>query len=200
MSRLFPRSNSSFFLRSGLALDAKVVRLREEMYLIDAGVGKPRIATQEEIIKPPNHDGPARFSNRVGFLNPSNQDSSVKNQLLQRFFVDLVTGDARAKQQAAARFDDLVGLSDTVSGGEQPLLLPRRFRKQRAWTELLKKWRSNSKVKGFVAQSTRGGYSIAIAGYLAFVPTRNAMNNRLSGDRYIIQSISPKNLVVAPVR
>ncbi|KAL0462729.1 UNVERIFIED_CONTAM: hypothetical protein Slati_0160500, partial [Sesamum latifolium] len=57
MSRLFPRSNSSFFLRSGLALEAKVVHLRDEMYLIDAGVGRPRIATQEEHIKPPETAG-----------------------------------------------------------------------------------------------------------------------------------------------
>ncbi|KAL0462695.1 UNVERIFIED_CONTAM: hypothetical protein Slati_0157100 [Sesamum latifolium] len=103
MSRLFPSSNSSFFLCSGLALETKVVHLRDEMYLIDAGVGRPRIATQEELIKPPETAGPARLTNRVGFLNPSNQELPVKNLVLQRCFVDLVTGDSRIKQQAAAR-------------------------------------------------------------------------------------------------
>ncbi|GFQ04532.1 hypothetical protein PHJA_002597100 [Phtheirospermum japonicum] len=55
MSRLCPRSKSSYFLRSGSALEAKVVYLREEMYLMDAAIGRPRIATQSSssLPKPP---------------------------------------------------------------------------------------------------------------------------------------------------
>ncbi|KAL0397562.1 UNVERIFIED_CONTAM: Ribosomal protein S1, mitochondrial [Sesamum calycinum] len=192
-----PEIQFKFLLRSGLALEAKVVRLREEMYLIDAGVGRPRIATQEELIKPPETTGPARLTNRVGFLNPSNRESPVKNLVLQRCFVDLVTGDSRIKQQAAARFDDMVGQTEAGGGGEQPLLLPRRFRKHRAWMELKNKWRANAKVKGFVAEKVRGGYSIAIAGYLAFLPSRQAYNRRITSDRFMIESVTPKNIVVA---
>ncbi|KAK4409882.1 Ribosomal protein S1, mitochondrial [Sesamum angolense] len=167
------------------------------MYLIDAGMGRPRIATQEELIKPPETAAPARLTNRVGFLNPSNRESPVKNIVLQRCFVDLVTGDSRIKQQAAARFDDMVGQTETGGGGEQPLLLPRRFRKHRAWMELKNKWRANAKVKGFVAEKVRGGYSIAIAGYLAFLPSRQAYNRRITSDRFMIESVTPKNIVVA---
>ncbi|KAL6493868.1 40S ribosomal protein S1 [Orobanche gracilis] len=132
MSRLFPRSNSSFFLRSGNALEAKSVRLSEEMYLIDAGVGRPRIATQNEINKPPETSGPT-----------------------SRCFVDLVTGDSRTKQQAAARFNDILGQNDAVGSGDQPLLLPRRFRKHRAFLELKNMWRANAKVKGFVTEKVK---------------------------------------------
>lgn len=197
MSRLFPRSNSSFFLRSGNALEAKVVRLREETYLIDAGVGRARTATANELIKPPKSAGPARFSSKVGFLNPVKGESTVKNLILQRCFVDLVTGDSRTKQHAAARFDDMIGQADAVGGGEQPLLLPRRFRKNRAWLELKNMWRSNKKVKGFVAGKVRGGYSIGIAGYLAFLPSRHFSNRRIDGDRFIIEKLNHKDFVVA---
>ncbi|GER32367.1 ribosomal protein S1 [Striga asiatica] len=198
MSRLFPRSNSSFFLRSGTALEAKVVRLREDMYLLDAGVGRPRIATQNELVRAPISDGPATFPSQVGYLNPSNADLPVKNAILQRCFVDLVTGDSRTKQQAAARFDDIVGQNGGGGGGdEQPLLLPRRFRKHRAWMELKKLWKANAKVKGFVAEKVRGGYTVGIAGYLAFLPGRQILNRRLVNDRFIIESISPKSIVVA---
>lgn len=196
MSKLFPRSNSSFFLRSGNALQAKTVRLREEMYLVDAGVGRPRIATQQELIKPPNHFEPATFSTRVGFLTPSNREKPVKNAILQRCFVDLITGDPRTKLHAVARFDDMIGENEAVGGGEQPLLLPRRYRKQRAFTELKNMWRANRKVKGFVAEKVRGGYAIAIAGYIAFLPSRQVYGN-ISSDRFIIESITPKNFVVA---
>ncbi|KAG8391371.1 hypothetical protein BUALT_Bualt01G0180800 [Buddleja alternifolia] len=194
MRRLFPRSNSSFFLRSGNALEAKVVRTRKDMYLIDAGVGSPRIATQDELVRPPKTDGPARFTSQVGFLNPSSSNAespAVRNLLLQRCFVDLVTGDSRTKQQAAARFDDM------VVGQNDGLLLPRRFRKHRAWLELRNMWRANAKVKGFVTEKVRGGYSVAIAGYLAFLPNRQIYNRRVNGDRFIIESFTPKNIVVA---
>ncbi|CAA0808896.1 Unknown protein [Striga hermonthica] len=198
MSRLFPKSNSSFFLRSGSALEAKVVRLREEMYLLDAGIGRPRIATQNELIRPPKSHGPATFSSMVGYLNPSNAEMPVKNVILQRCFVDLVTGDPRTKQLAAARFDDIVGQNDAVGGGdEQPLLLPRRFRKHRAWMELKRLWKANAKVKGFVAEKVRGGYTVGIAGYLAFLPGWQVQHRKLLKDRFIVESITPKSIVVA---
>ncbi|XP_057806235.1 ribosomal protein S1, mitochondrial-like [Salvia miltiorrhiza] len=199
MSRLFPKSNSSFFLQSGNALKAKAVRLREDTYLIDAGVGRPRTALPNELIDPPKSAGPAAFSTKVGFLNPTRGESTVKNSLLQRCFVDLVTGDSRTKQHAAARFDDMVGQTDAACGGEQPLLLPRSFRKQRAWTELQHKWKFNRKVKGFIAGKVRGGYSVGIAGYLAFLPARNIYNRRADGDRFVIENLSPRNLVVTKV-
>ncbi|KAG6423237.1 hypothetical protein SASPL_113626 [Salvia splendens] len=89
MRRLFPKSNSSFFLQSGTALKSKAVRLREDTYVIDAG---------------------------VGFLHAFKGESTVKNSLLQRCFVDLVTGDSRTKQNAAARLDDMVGQTDSACG------------------------------------------------------------------------------------
>ncbi|GFP81279.1 hypothetical protein PHJA_000271200 [Phtheirospermum japonicum] len=89
------------------------------MYLIDASVGRLRIATQNDLIKPPKTSGPTNFSNQVGFLNPSNRDLPVKNLILQRYFVDLVTGDSRTKQQATARFDDIIG----QNAGAQPCRL-----------------------------------------------------------------------------
>ncbi|KZV46430.1 hypothetical protein F511_17871 [Dorcoceras hygrometricum] len=196
MSRLFPRSNSSFLLRSGTSLQAKVVRLRDETYLIDAGVGPPRVCTANELIgAPKSSEKTTHFSNRVGFLNPSSGDSSVKMQMLERCFIDLVTGDHRAKERAAARFGDAVGQNDVVEG-EVKLLLPRKFRKYRAWMELKKLYQKNGRVKGFVAEKVRGGYSVAIAGYLAFLPNRPHVFSHKSGDRFYIESINPNNIVV----
>lgn len=53
MSRLFSRSSSSIFLQSGIALQPKVLGLREEMFLADAGIGTLRICTQDELIRDP---------------------------------------------------------------------------------------------------------------------------------------------------
>ncbi|EPS72423.1 hypothetical protein M569_02345 [Genlisea aurea] len=198
MSRLFRRSNSSMLFQSGNALDAKVVRLRDQMYLVDAGIGRPRIATKDElIITTPNPSGAAPFNTAVGFLPPSNKETYVKNIVLQRCFVDLITGNPRTKQQAGARLEDAVGTGGNATGDEQPLLLPQKLRKQRALTELEKKMKGNKKVRGFVAEKVWGGYSVGIAGYVAFLPARQAFYGRNARDRFLIESINRKNIVVS---
>lgn len=96
------------------------------------------------------------------------------------------------KERATARFNETVGSSDNVAG-EPAILLPRRFLKNQAWMELKKNWQMNKKVRGFLMEKVRGGYSVAIAGYIAFLPYRQLMERRrLSSDRYVIESINSK--------
>lgn len=155
LSRSFPRSNSSFFLCSGNALQSEVLRLREEMFLVDAGLGTPRICMQDE---------------PTGV--PINRATRVENK---------------------------VGSLDVVAG--EPLLLnPQRFRQNLAWLELNKIWRTNTKVKGFFIEKVKGGYSVAIAGFITFLPFRRfkKRKKKISNDRFTIESINPKrrNIVV----
>ena len=200
LSRSFPRSNSSFFLCSGNALQSEVLRLREEMFLVDAGPGTPRICMQDEPTGVPINRA-TRFENKVGSLGVVAGESMIKEQILERFFIDLVAGESLIKERAAARFNDLVGSTDVVAG-EPLLLLPRRFRQTRAWMELNKIWRTNTKVKGFIIDKVKkGGYSVAIAGFITFLPFRSHNKRRrkkISNDRFTIESINPKrtNIVV----
>ncbi|KAI5409136.1 hypothetical protein KIW84_054804 [Lathyrus oleraceus] len=111
-----------------------------------------------------------------------------------------VAGESLIKERAAARFNDLVGSTDVVAG-EPLLLLPRRFRQNRAWMKLNKIWRTNTKVKGFIIDKVKGGYSVAIAGFITFLPFRShnkRKKRRISNDRFTIESINPKrtNIVV----
>ena len=192
LSRLFPRSNSSFFLCRGNALQSEVLRLREEMFLVDAGLGTPRICMQDEPTGVPINRA-TRFENRVGFLDLVAGESLIKEQILERFFIDLVAGESLLKERAAARLNDyLVGSTDVVAG-EPLFLLPRRFRQNRAWMELNKIWQTNQKVKGFIIEKVKGGYSVAIAGFITFLPFRRPLiRQRISNDRFTIKSINPK--------
>lgn len=170
LSRSFPRSNSSFFLCSGNALQSEVLRLREEMFLVDAGLGTPRICMQDEPTGVPINRA-TRFENKVGSLDVVAGESLIKKRILERFFIDVVAGESLIKERAAARFNYLVGSRDVVAG-EPLLLLPRRFRQNLAWMELNKIWRTNTKVKGFIIEKVKGGYSVAIAGFITFLPFR----------------------------
>lgn len=201
LSRLFPRSNSCFSLRRGNALQSSVLRLRGEMFLLDAGLGTPRICMQDELTGESENNRATRFENKVGFLGKSkikvragarynNNDvawffknnaaawffknnaagkSKIKVHILERLFIDLVSGESMIKERAAARFNDLVGSTDVAAG--ELLLLPRRFRQIRAWMEVIKIWQTK-KVKGIIIKKIKGGYSVAIAGFITFLPFR----------------------------
>ncbi|CAI9787510.1 unnamed protein product [Fraxinus pennsylvanica] len=65
-----------------------------------------------------------------------------------------------------------------------PLLLQQRFRKNGAWMELTKIWRTNSNIRGFVAEKVRGGYLVAIAGCPAFGGEEGAIVIAASADRH----------------
>nr|UYK51806.1 ribosomal protein S1 [Paphiopedilum micranthum] len=195
-SRSFPRSNSSFLLCSGNASQSSVLRLREEMFLVDAGPGTPKICMQDEPTGVPIHRA-TRFENKVGSLNVVAGESLIKKRILERFFIDLVAGDSLIKERAAARFHDFFGSLDVVAG-EPLLLLPRRFRQNRAWVELKNIWRTKKKVKGFIIEKVKGGYSVAIAGFITFLPFYPLIAQRIANDRFTIESINPKrtNIVV----
>lgn len=161
------------------------------MFLVDAGPGTPKICMQDEPTGVPIN----RFENKVGSLNVVAGESLIKKRILERFFIDLVAGESLRKERAAARFPDF-GLD--VVAGEPLLLLPRRFRQNRAWVELNKIWRTKKKVKGFLIDKVKGGYSVAIAGFITFLPFYPLITQRIANDRFTIESINPKrtNIVV----
>ncbi|XP_076890220.1 small ribosomal subunit protein bS1m-like [Bidens hawaiensis] len=187
MSRLFRKSNSSFLLNSGKALTADVSRIRDDMFLVDAGIGTPKMTTPDELTNIPNDV--TKFQNKVAFMEPTAAETLIKTQMLERMFMDLVAGEPDMKERAVSRFNDMVGSTDAVAG-EPAVLLPRRFMQNQAWTELKKMWQLNKKVRGFPLEKVKGGYAVGIAGYIAFLPYRAAMMERrkLANYRFTIET------------
>ncbi|XP_070013338.1 uncharacterized protein [Nicotiana sylvestris] len=105
-----------------ITLQSEVLRLREEMFLVDAGLGTPRICMQDEPTGVPINRA-TRFENKVGFLDLVAGESLIKEQILERFFIDLVAGESLIKERAAARFNDLVGSTDVVADSPPPTVL-----------------------------------------------------------------------------
>jgi hypothetical protein len=204
LSRSFPRSNSSFFLCSGNALQSEVVRLREERFLVNAGLGTPRICMQDEPTRVPINRA-TRFENKVGSTDRVARESLIKKRILERLFIDLVAGQSLIKERAANRFKNLVGSTDRVAG--EALLLPRRFRENRAFLELKKIWRTNTKVKGFILKLKMKKvnkikkkkrkkilYSVAIAGFITLFRTKKRKSKRKTyiDYRFTIKRMKPK--------
>ncbi|OIT02144.1 hypothetical protein A4A49_52166 [Nicotiana attenuata] len=59
------------------------------MFLVDAGLGTPKICMQDEPTGVPINRA-TRFENKVGFLDLVAGESLIKEQILERFFIDLV--------------------------------------------------------------------------------------------------------------
>jgi len=135
-SRLFPRSNSSFFLSSGYALKSSVIRLREDKFLVDTGLGTPKIRMKDELTNVPQYRRTARFENKVGYsFNVVAGESTLKKRRdYERFFKDLVAGESRIKERAADNLNSFLGSLDVAAG--EPLVLPLRFRQNLAREEL----------------------------------------------------------------
>lgn len=196
-SRSFPRSNSSLLLCSGNASQSSVLRLRlkEERFLVDAGPGTPQICMQDEPTGVPINRKHL-FENQVGsfHFHVVAGESLIKKRILERFFIDLVAGESLIKERAAAtRFHSVLGYYwDTIVAGEPLILLPRRFRQNRAWVELNQIWRTKKKVKGFLIDKVKGGYSVAIAGFITLIPFYPLRTPILANDRFTIESIHPK--------
>ena len=191
-SRSFPRSNSSFLLCNGIALQSSVLRcsLKEKMFLVDAGPGTPLNCMEDELTGVPiNRATSHRFENKVGSQNVVAGDSQIPERINDRFLMDLVAGQSQIKERAVLRFHDFWGSLDVLAG--EPLLLPRRFRQNRAWMELQKNWRTNKKVKGFIINKVKGGYSVAIAGFITFLPFFPLNTQKIANDRFTIESINP---------
>ncbi|KAJ1682916.1 hypothetical protein LUZ63_021864 [Rhynchospora breviuscula] len=111
-SRSFPRSNSSFLLSSGYASKSSVIRLREDKFLVDTGLGTPQICIKDELTKVPQYRRTAaRFENTVGssFNVVAGESTRKRRRNYERFFNDLVAGESLIKERAAARLNDFVG-------------------------------------------------------------------------------------------
>nr|UZX50373.1 ribosomal protein S1 [Sedum plumbizincicola] len=191
MSRLFPKSNSSLLLHTGTALKSTVHRLRDDKYfLVDSGIASPKLCLRDALTSVPSGTS---FHNKVGFMGKPGPETEVNRSFLERYFIDIVAGDATAKAIATARVFDLIGSVDGTSSGSsnEPLIvLPRKYRQKQALMELNKLWRQNKKVNGFILEKVRGGYLVAIGGYIAFLRFRPLINQKiLSSSSFTISSI-----------
>uniref|UniRef100_UPI0030FE75CE ribosomal protein S1 n=1 Tax=Cyathodium cavernarum TaxID=351593 RepID=UPI0030FE75CE len=91
-----------------------------------------------------------------------------------------------------ARFN--FGIEDVEVFGEPKMLLPKpleiKCKRKLVWIELTKIWRSEQNlVKGFILNSVKGGYAVAIAGYIAFLPKSLLKSRKVFYSQWRIFSI-----------
>lgn len=63
------------------------------------------------------------------------------------------------------------------------IILSKPLNKKIVWIELTKIWRDRDKVKGLIFNSMKGGYAVAIAGFVAFLP-RSLFRKSESGRKF----------------
>jgi hypothetical protein len=88
-----------------------------------------------------------------------------------------------------------------------PKSMEKASRRKLVWTEFTKLLHSNAKnrIKGFILNSVNGGYAVAIAGYIAFLPRTLCLNKKVfmgQWRQFAIISMNPKiaNIVVKEIK
>nr|YP_009170583.1 ribosomal protein S1 [Chionoloma tenuirostre]ALF06897.1 ribosomal protein S1 [Chionoloma tenuirostre] len=92
----------------------------------------------------------------------------------------------------------ILGIENVEVFGEPKMLLPkpleRKCKSKLVWTELTKIWRSDRNfIKGFILNSVKGGYAVAIAGHIAFLPKSLRRNRKVFHSQWRIFSILNMN-------
>jgi hypothetical protein len=162
----------------------RATRFENKVGSLDVVVGKSLIKKRAA----------AKFNAKFGSLGVVVGKSLIKRRILERLFIDVVAGESLIKKRAAAKFNAKFGSLGVVAG-EPLFLLPRRFRQNRAWIEINKICRRKTKVKGFFLKKIKGGYKVALAGFIAFLPFRHFNRRKkygISNNRFIIQTMKPK--------
>jgi hypothetical protein len=101
-----------------------------------------------------------------------------------------------------ARF--ILGIEDVEVLGELKMLLPkpleRKCKSKLIWTELTKIWQNDHNlVKGFLLNLVKGGYAIAIAGHIAFLPKSLRRSRKIFHSQWRIFSILNMNLKIGNI-
>ena len=104
----------------------------------------------------------------------------------------------------------LVGIEHLEQFGEAKLRLPKSItkisRRKLVWAELINRWRGfNNRVKGFILNPVNGGYAVAIAGYIAFLPRSLRIGRAVFANQWRLFSILNmnarlRNIVVKEIR
>jgi len=165
----------------------------------DNKVGSPDVVAGESLIK----KRAAAGSNKVGSTDVKvagesliKERAAAGSNISERLFIDPVAGESLIKERAAARSNDSAGSADVVAG--EPLILPPQiFRQNRAWMEPNKIWRTNRKVKGSITDKVKGGYPVAIAGFITLPPGSPPRTKRMADDQSTIENINPKRTNIA---
>jgi len=92
----------------------------------------------------------------------------------------------------------ILGIEDVEVFGEPKMLLSkpleRKCKSKLVWTELTRIWRSDRNlIKGFILNSVKGGYAVAIAGHIAFLPKSLRRNRKVFHSQWRIFSILNMN-------
>lgn len=157
-SKLFQHSNSSLYSLRGNVLDCSIEFSRGNMIYLNTGLKSNTVCFQSEL-------------NTTKELE-LNQITSNKNDEIQRFAQTNIT-ETSAINNKRVLYN--VAIENLDIFGEAKLLLPKSLsiirKRKLVWSELNKVWcSSQNRVRGFVFNSVKGGFAVAIAGHIAFLP------------------------------
>ena len=165
-AKLFQQCNSSVYSLRGNVIDCSIELTRGNILYLETGLKSATACFESEI---------KRGSSARPLFEPTL--APTKHNLLKHTKIPH-QGETKHKDTIDTTYSSKlynVAIEDLELFGEPKLLLPKcvqTIRKRKlVWSELSKVWcSSQNRIRGFVLNCVKGGYAVAIAGHIAFVP------------------------------
>lgn len=234
-AKFFSKSNSSIQSLQGNILECTIEQLHQNRVTINTGLRTSFLCIQEELDFPisnrkntqllePNPQVEASFplmrraSFFPGYLKKNYEFSQEK--LMPTTFLSKTSLENKKLHSEFEKCFDFnqfccfIGIEERRSRSEardfvcsSPKSMERMSRRKFVWAELTKLWHSKKKhrVSGFILNPVNGGFAVAIAGYIAFLPKSLCFNRKSfigQWRQFSILSMNPKiaNIVVKEIK
>lgn len=220
-AKLFRQSNSSLYSLRGNVIECSIEHTRGNILFLETGLKSATPCFQSEL-KPTfesEKQNDTLGTSKRGVLYQKTGGTKVRRRRQSGDDshpgftpLGLLTSDFGGETSVSALrpalpFNKLnVGIEDLEVFGEPKILLPKylqTIRKRKlVWAELTKVWRgSHNRIRGFIMNSVNGGYAVAIAGHIAFLPKSLRLDRKIFHSQlrfFSILNMNPKirNIVV----
>ena len=171
-SKLFQHSNSSLYSLRGSVLDCSIEFSRGNIIYLNTGLKSTTVCFQSELNSTKELELIAATQHEV-------QTTSSQSEAALQCFAQSHRFTQPTKIQTTAITNKNMVYNVAIENldifGEAKLVLPKSLsiirKRKLVWSELTKLWHSSkNRVRGFLFNSVKGGFAVAIAGHIAFLP------------------------------
>ena len=178
-SKLFQHSNSSLYSLRGSVLDCSIEFSRENIIYLNTGLKSTTLCFQSELNTTKELELNGAMHHEVQTTS-SKSDAALQCFAESQRFAQSSLAALRANKTQTTAINNKhilynVAIENLDIFGEAKLVLPKSLsiirKRKLVWSELKKVWHSSkNRVRGFLFNSVKGGFAVAIAGHIAFLP------------------------------
>jgi len=190
--QIYRQSNSSLDQLRGntLLTSPELVQARKHQYLLNSGLKESIICMAADLNQ--------LSCKKNGFVPESKRFGSKQSFQKIEHNASYLTSSKNKPSHTNDDYNHVIQVDKTDVYGEFNLVLPKRLHQIRKrvliWNELATIWKSSqNRIKGYILNGINGGFSVAIAGRIAFLPKSLKLKSKINRNNWRTFSILNMN-------